>query len=181
MASEGAAQQDVFATASWTLPSHASMFTGLMPRTLGLGQAPGGTAAGARAVLEARRDQMLPEVLRRAGYATAGVSTNLWIADYSGFATGFDAFHLVDGGPPQSGGRGLRRLPPRLRPLPSGRRRPPPTPARQRTGGSPPGDGGGSAKGGGRRPPRSRSDRQGMDPPGAPAVLLVRESLRVSL
>jgi arylsulfatase A-like enzyme len=97
MAGDGAALASVFATASWTLPSHASMLTGLLPRTLGLGQAPDGAAA-ARPILEAQRERMLPEVLRRAGYATAGVSTNLWVADYSGFATGFDGFRVVDSG-----------------------------------------------------------------------------------
>src|SRR5438270_2041995 len=98
LAREGVGLPAVFATASWTLPSHASLFTGLLPRTLGLGQAPGGAASGARPVLEAARDRMLPEVLRKAGYATAGISTNLWVADYSGFATGFDRFHVVDSG-----------------------------------------------------------------------------------
>src|SRR5438874_8885315 len=112
LAREGTALSGVFATASWTLPSHASMFTGLMPRTLGLGQAPDGTASGARPILESHRDRMLPEVLRRAGYATAGVSTNLWVADYGGFATGFDDFRVVDSGRQErlKGGGSLGRL-----------------------------------------------------------------------
>ena len=37
-----------------------------------------------------------PAVLRRAGYRTRGISTNLWITDGSGFATGFDEFRTVD-------------------------------------------------------------------------------------
>jgi arylsulfatase A-like enzyme len=88
------------------------MFTGLMPRTLGLAQAPEGTASGARPILEYHRDRVLPEVLRRAGYATAGVSTNLWVADYSGFATGFDQFRVVDSGRQErlKGGGPLGRL-----------------------------------------------------------------------
>src|SRR2546423_4972894 len=98
LAQQGAAFHGVFATASWTLPSHASMFTGLMPRTLGLAQAPGGTASGSTPIVEECRDRRLPEVLRRAGYRTSGVSTNLWVTDYSGFATGFDQFHVVDSG-----------------------------------------------------------------------------------
>ncbi|MDQ3320443.1 MAG: sulfatase-like hydrolase/transferase, partial [Actinomycetota bacterium] len=43
LAEQGAAVENVFSTACWTLPSHASMFSGLLPRALGLGQAPGGT------------------------------------------------------------------------------------------------------------------------------------------
>jgi hypothetical protein len=71
------------------------MFTGALPRSLGLGQAPGGSPTGCRPVIEAQQARLLPEVLRRAGFHTAGVSANLWIADYSGFATGFDEFVSV--------------------------------------------------------------------------------------
>jgi arylsulfatase A-like enzyme len=34
----------------------------------------------------------LPAVLSDAGYATAGISTNLWVSSYSGFDLGFDEF-----------------------------------------------------------------------------------------
>jgi arylsulfatase A-like enzyme len=47
-------------------------------------------------VLEAQRDRLLPSVFGAAGYETAGVSTNLWLTELSGFATGFDHFHTVD-------------------------------------------------------------------------------------
>ena len=97
MASSGVAAEDVFATACWTLPSHASMFTGMLPRALGLLQAPGGSPHGARPVLEARQEQLLPEVLRRAGYETRGASANLWVSPYAGFSAGFDSFELVGG------------------------------------------------------------------------------------
>jgi arylsulfatase A-like enzyme len=83
------------ATACWTLPSHASMFTGLLPRAAGLVDAPGGRARGAAAVLAGHRDRLLPEVLRRAGYATGAVSTNLWVSRASGFATGFERFESI--------------------------------------------------------------------------------------
>jgi arylsulfatase A-like enzyme len=45
--------------------------------------------------MESLRSKVLPEVLRSVGYFTLGVSTNVWIAEYSGFATGFDEFHLT--------------------------------------------------------------------------------------
>src|SRR3954454_9453041 len=95
LADRGAAFEDVFSTACWTLPSHASMFTGLLPRSLGLGQAPGGTPQGAKPVLEEQRDRMLPEVFRRAGYATRAASANLWISPHSGFDIGFDEFASI--------------------------------------------------------------------------------------
>jgi arylsulfatase A-like enzyme len=71
------------------------MFTGLLSRALGLGQAPGSRREGCRPVLEANRERLLPEVMRRNGYATAAVSANVWISEASGFATGFDRFEEV--------------------------------------------------------------------------------------
>lgn len=103
LASAGAAIPDVFSTACWTLPSHASMFTGRMPRALGLGQAPGGSPQGARPVLDAHRDRLLPEVLRRSGWDTRAASTNVWVSQHSGFDIGFNEFELVHAGSRQEG------------------------------------------------------------------------------
>src|SRR5919198_4979108 len=86
---------EAYAAASWTVPSHAAMLTGTPARALGLGQCPGGRPQGCRPVLEAIRDRLLPEVLRRAGYATAAVSANLWLTPASGFGTGFERFEVV--------------------------------------------------------------------------------------
>jgi arylsulfatase A-like enzyme len=77
------------------MPSHASMFAGLLPRAAGLNRAPGGRPSGCKPILEAAADRLLPEVLRRAGFRTRGVSSNLWIASGTGFATGFDDFRDV--------------------------------------------------------------------------------------
>jgi arylsulfatase A-like enzyme len=96
LARAGRALPDVRSTACWTVPSHASMFTGLLPRAAGLDRAPGGMPAGCRPIMEGHADRVLPEVLRRAGYRTRGVSTNLWITGGSGFATGFDDFRAVE-------------------------------------------------------------------------------------
>jgi arylsulfatase A-like enzyme len=97
LAASGAATTP-FATACWTVPSHASMFTGLLPRAAGLARVPEGRPQGAASVLAGHRDRLLPEVMRRAGYATAAVSTNLWISEASGFATGFERFESVGPG-----------------------------------------------------------------------------------
>jgi arylsulfatase A-like enzyme len=96
LAADGRALPGVHATACWTMPSHASMFTGLLPRSAGLSRAPGGMPPGCRPVLEALSDRLLPEVLRRSGYRTRGVSTNVWVATESGFATGFDDFRDIE-------------------------------------------------------------------------------------
>jgi hypothetical protein len=92
LASSGQALPDARVTASWTLPSHASMFTGALPRGLGLGQAPAKAPESAAPVMRAQRERSLPEMLRRAGYATAAVSTNVWVSPLSGFDVGFDRF-----------------------------------------------------------------------------------------
>jgi arylsulfatase A-like enzyme len=86
----------MFAPACWTLPSHASMFTGLLPRATGLIKAPVGGAPAMRKPLETQRERVLPEVLRRAGFETGAVSANLWISERTGFATGFERFVSVD-------------------------------------------------------------------------------------
>lgn len=95
LAARGRALPDVHATACWTMPSHASMFLGQLPRAAGLNRAPGERPAGCRAVIEAARERLLPEVLRREGYRTRGVSSNIWVANASGFGTGFDEFRDV--------------------------------------------------------------------------------------
>jgi arylsulfatase A-like enzyme len=96
LAARGRALPEVYATGCWTAPSHASMFTGLLPRAAGLSRVPSPMAAAH--VMESHRDRLLPEVMRRAGYSTAAVSANVWISESSGFATGFDEFVSVDSG-----------------------------------------------------------------------------------
>lgn len=94
LASRGAALPDVHATGCWTLPSHASIFTGLMPRAAGLSRIP--SPAAARPGMEAHRERLLPEVMRRNGYATAAASANFWLSRDSGFDIGFDDFTQID-------------------------------------------------------------------------------------
>lgn len=95
---DGGAALPAVSTANWTLPAHASMFTGLLPRQIGLAQAPGGTPQGARPAMAAVAHRSLPVVLRSAGYQTFGVTANGWVSGYSGFDAGFDEFHYVTGG-----------------------------------------------------------------------------------
>jgi len=96
MASRGIAHEHLFAASSWTLPSHASMFTGLLPRACGVSGRPGIRPHDARPQLTRLSDRMLAEVLRRKGYATAAASANLWITPSAGFDVGFDHFAVVD-------------------------------------------------------------------------------------
>ncbi|WP_240756817.1 sulfatase [Natronorubrum bangense] len=81
LADEGTAFDNAFATAPWTLPSHASMFTGTYPSEHG-------THGGHTYLDEALRT--LPEAFADAGYETVGVSNNTWITEEFGFDRGFD-------------------------------------------------------------------------------------------
>jgi arylsulfatase A-like enzyme len=98
LAARGQAHPAAFSTACWTVPSHASLFTGMLPRSGGFGHVGGQTPPGYRSVLQAHEADLLPSVLRDAGYATFGASTNLWISPESGFDTGFEAFRYLTGG-----------------------------------------------------------------------------------
>jgi arylsulfatase A-like enzyme len=96
LAARGTALPEVYATGCWTAPSHSSIFTGLLPRAAGVSRVP--SPGAAKAALAAHRERMLPEVLRRAGYTTAGVTANLWCSPAAGFDAGFDHFEEVDPG-----------------------------------------------------------------------------------
>ena len=83
IAEEGTEYTQAFSTAPWTLPSHASMFTGTYPTTHG--------AHSEHTYL----DDSLPtlaETFRDAGYETVGVSNNVWVAEEFGLSRGFDTF-----------------------------------------------------------------------------------------
>lgn len=98
LARRGAAFEDVYATGCWTAPSHASIFTGKLPRAVGLAGVPGGRPPDVRGQMQAERDRLLPWVMRQAGYRTMGASANLWISAASGFDEGFDSFAEIDSG-----------------------------------------------------------------------------------
>ncbi|MHB8656608.1 MAG: sulfatase [Solirubrobacteraceae bacterium] len=98
LARRGVASPGAYATSSWTLPSHASMFTGLLPRAAGLGQPPAQTPQSVQPVLGGLRNRLLASVLRDAGYSTHGFSANLWASQHAGFDAGFDSFHYFPGG-----------------------------------------------------------------------------------
>ena len=101
LARRGVAFPRAIAASNWTAPSHASMFTGLLPRAFGLaGGVPDRAAYRGRffGLFGTHRDRVLAEVFRRRGYATLGVSANAgWIKPSLGFDTGFEDFRVVRG------------------------------------------------------------------------------------
>ncbi|WP_222916732.1 sulfatase [Natrinema sp. SYSU A 869] len=81
LAEEGTAFENAFATAPWTLPSHASFFTGTYPSEHG--------THGGHTYLDDDLRTM-PEAFADAGFETIGVSNNTWITEEFGFDRGFE-------------------------------------------------------------------------------------------
>jgi arylsulfatase A-like enzyme len=84
LADSGSNYRQAFASAPWTLPSHASLFTGTYSSKHGAhaGHKHLGTSL-----------TTLGEVFQSSGYETVSVSNNTWISEEFGFARGFDTFH----------------------------------------------------------------------------------------
>lgn len=83
LAREGVTFEQALAPAPWTLPSHATLFTGLYPVQHHSGR------------FHPRLDQhltTLPELLHAQGYQTVAFSNNTWISRATNFHQGFDHF-----------------------------------------------------------------------------------------
>jgi arylsulfatase A-like enzyme len=99
LARSGLRYARAYSNASWTLPSHASLFTGLLPHQHGI-------LTGRNALPDGV--PTLAEHLQRAGYETVGVSENPWLSDGTRMTRGFERFILLDpyglrpGGPDMS-------------------------------------------------------------------------------
>jgi len=102
LAADGVNYTAAHSVAPWTLPSHMSMFTGLLPGEHGAtwkafaepADAPLSDVFG-RSLEPSDPERMLAQQLRRRGYHTAGFSSNAWVANRTGFEHGFDAFYEV--------------------------------------------------------------------------------------
>jgi arylsulfatase A-like enzyme len=99
LADAGVLVRGARASAPWTVPSHGTIFSGLLPDEHRVdGRAARSserrlTSLGP--VIERNADRWLPEVFRRAGYDTAAISANVWITREMGFDLGFDSFTQV--------------------------------------------------------------------------------------
>jgi len=86
LAMKGTRYTKAFATDFWTLPSHASLLTGLYP-------------SEAQATSETNylpdRVTTIAETLQEAGYRTGAIVCNPWVSAERGFKQGFSFFHEV--------------------------------------------------------------------------------------
>ncbi|MHC3437587.1 sulfatase [Natrialbaceae archaeon A-gly3] len=78
---EGTTFERAYSSAPWTLPSHASLFTGTYTSEHG--------AHGGNTYLSTEF-RTVAEAFSEAGYETVGVSNNTWITEEFGFDRGFD-------------------------------------------------------------------------------------------
>ncbi len=86
LAAEGAIYERAYTPAPWTLPAHASLFTGMYPSSHG--------ADGTHPRLDVARPT-LAERLRDAGYRTVAYVENPWVAKAYRFDRGFDKFDEI--------------------------------------------------------------------------------------
>lgn len=75
---------NAFTNAPWTLPAHASLFTGSLPSEHGCH---GGSPS------LSTDNTTLAEIAANAGYDTYGISNNIWVSDHFGLDRGFDTFY----------------------------------------------------------------------------------------
>ena len=86
VAQEGTVFENAFATASWTLPSHMSMLTGLVPSLHG----------ATKWEKLSNSVEYLPELLGRSGYHSAGVVSWVYLSQAYGFERGYDSYQVLD-------------------------------------------------------------------------------------
>lgn len=80
---EGARFTRAYSTSHWTIPAHASLFTGRLASEVG--------ATGQSPTLDCP-EQTLAEAFRDAGYRTRGLTANTQLDQYDGWERGFDVF-----------------------------------------------------------------------------------------
>jgi len=96
IAAEGVRFANAYANAPWTLPSHASLFTGLPPEVhrqthVAVEETEGRVGIAAAARLPGRHTTMAA-ALKELGYQTVGISQNPWVGPLSTQDHGFDHF-----------------------------------------------------------------------------------------
>jgi len=106
LAKEGQRFERAVAVSSWTLPTHASLFTGLYPATHGAHYSAGGNVSLNSAIPDGgekiygwymvnrlpEEACTLAEILKNAGYKTGGVGAGPWLKPVFGLAQGFDFY-----------------------------------------------------------------------------------------
>ena len=93
LASEGVLFENAISASPWTLPSHASMFTGMYPSK---------HSTDAEHRYLADDFHTIAELLRSYGYKTFGYSNNPWVGPDTNLNQGFDTYKMNEEGPAHS-------------------------------------------------------------------------------
>ena len=101
LADDGVVFEAAYSPSSWTVPSMASLFTGVAPASHGVVKGQIEQLAQERKPTRMIREQpalpqsftTLAEAFQRAGYVTVGIPSNIHLADYLGFSQGFDHYY----------------------------------------------------------------------------------------
>lgn len=86
LAVDGLVYRNAYAHAPWTLPSHVSLFSGLLPSQHG---------TGVRTLRAPDSIEMLAEALAAAGYETRAVSENPWVGPEFNVTQGFQRVTML--------------------------------------------------------------------------------------
>ncbi|MEE8581760.1 MAG: sulfatase-like hydrolase/transferase, partial [Myxococcota bacterium] len=102
LAGESLLFERAYSTSSWTLPAHASLFTGRFPASHGVRHDPDGSLILAEGIplapteLRARalgpNELTLAQVLKQNGYDTGAVVAGPWLLEIFGLGRGFDFY-----------------------------------------------------------------------------------------
>ena len=87
--------ENAVSPASWTIPAHASILTGLYPSRNGVIERVSGEIPNYSELYEKFSGETLPETLSKLGYHTIGYSQNLLIAPDTSFSRGFEEFYYT--------------------------------------------------------------------------------------
>ena len=92
--------ENAIAPAPWTVPSHASLFTGKYPSEHGVHKEPEGTLAdeinNIRNGMTRLKKENIFFDLSSNGYTCYGISSNPYLSPYSGFDESFNIFNSID-------------------------------------------------------------------------------------
>lgn len=88
VAAEAAVFENYRAVAPYTLPTHVTMFTGLLPPRHGV--------YGLSSRVDGRQLRWLPNLLASQGYATAAFTAGGYVSPAFGFSSGFDRYGISD-------------------------------------------------------------------------------------
>ena len=95
LSKDGVVFPNPVAPAPWSMPSHASIFTGKYPSEHGVHETYEMKESRIRSLMRRVPYKTLPERLREIGYNTIGISANDWIAPGTGFERGFDVLMYI--------------------------------------------------------------------------------------